>query len=102
MQIRDQKHKLYWVAGAVVIFAALMFWLARGNTFQLFHAQGQIARSERQLMLTALALMLGVMIPIVGSAYIIAWKYRDTNKRADYDPESRRQSGRLQILWWAI
>jgi cytochrome o ubiquinol oxidase subunit 2 len=67
----------------------------------VFDPQGPIALQERNLIITAVLLMLTVAIPMLILLYTFAWKYRAGNKNAKRDPE--RVGGIFkQLLWWII
>ena len=67
----------------------------------VLNPQGPIALQERNLIITAVILMLIVAIPLLIMLYTIAWKYRSANKNVKRDPE--KTGGFFgQIVWWAI
>lgn len=67
----------------------------------VFNPQGPIATQERDLIITAVLIMLVVAIPMLITLFTFAWKYRAGNKNAKRDPE---RTGHFfgQIIWWAI
>src|SRR5271155_46843 len=67
----------------------------------VFDPQGPIALQERNLIVTAVLIMLVVAIPMLILLYTFAWKYRAGNKKAKYDPE-HVGSFFKQLAWWAI
>jgi cytochrome o ubiquinol oxidase subunit 2 len=60
---------------------------------------GPIARSERDLMVTAIALMLTVVIPVFVLTAGFAWRYRASNTRAAYRPEWSRSASIETVVW---
>ncbi|MAZ77766.1 MAG: ubiquinol oxidase subunit II [Legionellaceae bacterium] len=67
----------------------------------LINSKGTIASSERDLLLTAVFLMLIVVIPTIILSLIVAWRYRKSNKAAKYRPEFGH-STILEAVWWTI
>lgn len=67
--------------------------------FAVLDPKGIIAYQERSLMITAILLMLVVVVPVLISAFIIAWKYR-ASKQATYTPNWDRNK-KLQFTWFA-
>ncbi len=69
--------------------------------FGVFDPQGPIASQERNVIVTAVLVMLLVAIPLLVALYTIAWKYRAGNKKAQHDPE-RVGNVQKQLVWWGI
>jgi cytochrome o ubiquinol oxidase subunit 2 len=62
-----------------------------GSGCELSHApildpKGPIALAERDLLLSAVVLMLIVIIPVFVMAFLFAWRYRSSNDKARYTP----------------
>jgi cytochrome o ubiquinol oxidase subunit 2 len=67
----------------------------------VFNPQGPIASQERDLIITAVIIMLVIAIPMLIALFTIAWRYRAGNKDAKY--EADHVGGFFgQIIWWAI
>src|SRR3990167_2937830 len=63
--------------------------------------KGIIAGSEKHLLIDATGLMLIVVIPVIILSFIVPWKYRASNTKADYTPDWGH-STLLEAIWWAI
>ena len=63
--------------------------------------KGPIALAERDLLFTAAAVMLIVIIPVYIMAFWFAWHYRAANKKASYKPDWD-YSARIDALVWAV
>jgi cytochrome o ubiquinol oxidase subunit II len=63
--------------------------------------KGPVALAERNLLFTAAALMLLVIIPVYVMAFGFAWRYRAANRKARYMPDWG-YSGRIDILIWLV
>lgn len=60
---------------------------------------GPIALTERDLLLTAVGLMLIVVIPVFVMAAWFTWHYRASNTRARYEPEWSYSIGIDAVIW---
>ena len=99
------RHKNYfWGIIPLILLglATLLFFLARGHSLALFNPQGPIAHQERNLMVTAIVLMLAVALPVLLALAWIVWRYRaDNTRNAAYTPNWDRHLG-TQIGIWGI
>lgn len=84
----------------VIGFGLVLFYVSQ-HPITLFNPKGYIAQKESWLLTTFILLMLGIAIPSVGLTFFVAWKFRATNPKAEYNPNAKH-SILLEILWWAI
>jgi cytochrome o ubiquinol oxidase subunit 2 len=72
------------------------------SNFALLNPKGLIALEERNLMITAVLLMLIVVIPAFIMLAVFAWKYRAGNSRTDLiqNPGLYNHSAKVVFLWW--
>jgi cytochrome o ubiquinol oxidase subunit 2 len=63
--------------------------------------QGQIAASERLVLLDATLTMLVVVVPVILLTVAFGWWFRAGNARATYRP-SWAYSGQLEVVVWAV
>lgn len=90
------------IASLVVIDIGLVFWiLAHNLSFPMFEPAGIVAQKEHQLFLTVVTLGLSVICTVVAITFFIIWKYRETNTKAAYAPESTGNKVVL-FIWWLI
>jgi len=71
--------------------------------FLIFDPQGPVAGGERGVMLTVVLVMLAIVVPVLATLYVVAWKYRAGRKGpvlgvASHDDRPSR--GKRQILLW--
>lgn len=91
---------------ALSVFLAFLFILFLSNyigshNMGVLDPKGIIALGERNLMITALCLMLVVIIPIFILLGFILWRYRASNKNAKYTPDWHTNLA-LETTWWTI
>lgn len=67
----------------------------------LLNPAGLIAFHQRQLLTTAVFLGLLIIIPAIIIAYVTAYRFRSTNKKASYKPEWQTPV-LVQIMLWVI
>ena len=63
--------------------------------------KGPIALAERDLLFTAVVLMLVVIIPVFVMAFLFAWRYRSSNGKARYTPDWS-YSARVDAVIWLV
>lgn len=71
------------------------------STILLFNPKGPIGEAEKFLILTAIALMLIVVIPVFIMTFWFPRKYRATNTAAPYMPKWS-YSGKIDVVMWAV
>lgn len=87
---------------AVLSLSALAALLTGcGGDMVLLNSKGPVAEGQSNLMLTAIYLMLLVVIPSILMALWFGWKYRASNKDADYKP-TWAHSTTIEIIVWGI
>lgn len=82
-------------------FMALIAFFLRGADVTLLNPKGLIATEQYKLMIVVSVIMLEIAIPTLILFYYFAWKYRETNKKAAYDPRMN-QSKFFTFSLWAI
>jgi cytochrome o ubiquinol oxidase subunit 2 len=71
-----------------------------GCDWVVMHPAGDVAMQQRDLILISTALMLLIIIPVMALTVLFAWKYRESAKAADYDPDWDHSTG-LELLIWS-
>ncbi|WP_241557909.1 ubiquinol oxidase subunit II [Falsirhodobacter deserti] len=61
---------------------------------------GDIAIQQRDVLVISTLLMLLIIVPVIVLICLFAWKYRASNRDAEYDPEFHH-STRLELVIWA-
>ena len=81
-----------------------LLWLPSAgycSPWALLDPKGPIAADEKHLILTAFALMLIVVIPVIVMALAFAWKYRASNTGATYAPKWDN-SHTVEVVVWTV
>jgi len=84
---------------ALAVGAALL-----GSGCDLSHVpvldpKGPIALAERDLLFTAVILMLIVVIPVFAMTFLFAWRYRSSNSNARYTPNWSYSVAIDAVVW---
>lgn len=85
---------------AVIICTAAGYVLSKAS-IPVMEPRGQVARQERNLIVVAVILSAIVVIPVYIMLFGFAWQYRESNKKAKYDP-GFNHSRFLESVWWAV
>jgi len=92
------KLKSLSVAGLFLWFS---MFLSGCKEAVLINSQGMIGKDERDLIYTALVLMLLVVVPVIILTLFFAWRYRASNHTATYAPEWSH-STKIEVVIWGI
>lgn len=73
--------------------------LLGGCNLVLINPSGDIASQQRDLILLSTVLMLLVIVPVMLLTVLFAWRYRQSNKNARYEPEWSH-STKIELAVW--
>lgn len=62
---------------------------------------GDIAAQQRDLIVVSTILMLVIIVPVLFLTLFFAWRYRQSNTAAKYDPEWHHSTGLEVVIWSA-
>ena len=74
--------------------------LLGGCNMVVLNPSGDVAAQQRDLLIIATVLMLLIIIPVIALVALFAWRYRASNKDANYQP-NWDHSTQLELLIWA-
>ena len=97
-------HRKYRVAIYLtlsVVALALLVWFLCGDTMAVLSPKGLIGMKQKHLILISTLLMLIVVIPVFILTIGIAWRYREGNKQAKYNPDWD-YSLLAESIWWGL
>lgn len=91
------------VAGVVIaifiIFIAAVY--LRSANIPVLEPAGTIGQKEKHLIVEAVLLSLIVIIPVYIMLFGFAWRYREGNEKAKYNPDMDG-SRLLESIWWGV
>lgn len=82
--------------GLLVLTLGIML---QGKNIAVLHTKGAIADEQRSLIIFITVVCMAIAVPTLVLLYFMAWKYRESNTRAKYDPESQRGKFFNFIVW---
>lgn len=74
--------------------------LLSGCNLVLLNPAGDVARQQSDLMIASVILMCFIIVPVLIAIFVIAWRYRASNDKADYAPDWDH-STLLELVVWA-
>jgi len=72
-----------------------------GCNMGVLDPKGAIGAAEKSIILTATWLMLLVVVPVIIMTLAFAWKYRESNKEARYEPDWSHSTA-IEVVVWLI
>ncbi|WP_027016368.1 ubiquinol oxidase subunit II [Comamonas composti] len=81
--------------------ATLAAGLSGCSKVVVLNPAGDIAAQQGNLVITATLLMLIIIIPVIILTLLFAWKYRQSNTEARYDPEWHHSTS-LELVIWSV
>lgn len=82
-----------------ILLLPLVFLLA-GCDWVVLRPSGDIAMQQRDLIVVSTILMLLIVLPVMALTALFAWRYRQSNREATYDPEWHH-STQLELVIWS-
>lgn len=76
-------------------------FLLTGCKLEILNPRGMIAKGEARLLIESTLLMLIIVVPVILLTIIIAWRYRESNRKATYKP-NWGHSNLLEAICWTI
>ncbi|MFT4158975.1 MAG: ubiquinol oxidase subunit II [Shinella sp.] len=83
------------------IILAPMLAILSGCNMVVMSPSGDIATQQRDLIVISTILMLLIIVPVICLTLFFAWRYRQSNTAAKYDPEWHHSTGLEVIIWSA-
>jgi cytochrome o ubiquinol oxidase subunit II len=97
----NKKYKTGFIVLVYVLVLVAVALFIDGNKIDVLDPQGLIAIKEKALLIQASWLMLIVVAPVFVLTFVVAYKYRADNKKADYRPDWDYNLA-LEVIWWGV
>ncbi|NJM32898.1 MAG: ubiquinol oxidase subunit II [Limnobacter sp.] len=81
------------------LLPACMLGLLSGCNTVVMNPSGDVARQQADLILVSTWLMLIIIVPVILLTFFFAWKYRQSNTSATYEPDWDH-SAKLELVIW--
>lgn len=75
--------------------------LAGCGSNEVLDPAGDIALQQRDIIYVSTALMLLIIIPVMALIVVFAWRYRESNEDATYDPDFDHSTSLELVIWSA-
>ena len=75
--------------------------LLSGCNTVVMNASGDVARQQGQLIVASTLLMLLIIVPVIVLTLLFAWRYRQNNKTAKYEPDWDHSTMLELVIWGA-
>lgn len=106
--MRDDKKRTLWRALQVFISSfitvaiiGVFIYATEGRDIPVLNPSGTIADQQLTLILVTTGLGVFVVVPVFILLFSIAWRYREGNKKAKYQPDMDGSKW-FEALWWGI
>jgi cytochrome o ubiquinol oxidase subunit 2 len=96
MPIPTHLRRPAWLTAAAATAA-----LAGCSKAVVLNPAGDIAAQQGDLVVTATLLMLIIIVPVILLTLLFAWKYRQGNTEAEYDPDWHHSTS-LELVIWTV
>ena len=94
-------YKVFLYALLVVVILVMGTFYLAGLDIAVLNPKGWVGQKQKDLLVISTLLMMIVVIPVFILTGFIVWKYRASNKKADYQPDWNH-STLAEIIWWGI
>lgn len=98
---KSNRGKLVAAIVSAVLLLAISWRFLAAYPIPVLQPAGPIAAGQKQLLITASLLMLLIVVPVLVMAFAIAWRYRESNKKATFSP-TWDHSRVAETIWWLI
>ena len=98
-----KKSSIKILLGIILVAAAVWMaaYLLRDLSFPVLAPEGIVGERERNLIIFTAILGSLVVIPVFIMLFYVAWKYREGNTKAKYNPDWDK-SNIIEGIWWGI
>lgn len=93
------RRALLFVLAVLTGLAIILTVLLQGKNIALLQPKGMVAQEQLILMFINVGLMLLIAIPALTMLYFIAWKYRESNTKAEHEPGKRHNKSLVLTMW---
>ena len=96
-----KRRSLVRAAFSAVTLVLTMLLLSGCGNYMVLDPKGPIADKQLDLIIITVILCSIVIVPVLVITFVIVWRYRASNKKADYKPEWAHNN-LLETIWWGI
>lgn len=90
---------LLLIISGLTALVLILIAMLKGKNIAVLHTKGLIADEQRSLIIFATVVCLTIAVPTLILLYFTAWKYRESNTKAKYHPESQQSKLFVFVIW---
>jgi cytochrome o ubiquinol oxidase subunit II len=94
-----QKRSIFYVVLWVLALTLLFTVLLKDADIRMLNPKGMVAQEQFNLMVFSVIVLLAITVPTLFFLYFFAWKYRETNTKASYDPDKKHGKFFVFSMW---
>jgi len=94
-------YKFAILIASIIAAIALAAWYISSHPLAVLAPMGQIGEAQRNLIIVGALLSIIVVVPVFVMTIVIAYRYRESNGRAAYQP-TWDHSPLFETIWWGI
>lgn len=98
MKIIQSKKMIILLTLLSTLFLVVLF---ASSNMVLFDSKGSIGEAQSSLIITSVLLMAIIIVPVLFMAIYFPYKYRQSNKEAEYTPEWEH-STKIEVVVWTV
>lgn len=96
---RSVLQPLLLILFGLTILAVCLAYILQGTNVALLNVKGFMADEQRRLIIFSTVILISVALPTLALLYFTAWKYRESNKKAVYNPHARHGRKFVFTIW---
>lgn len=97
-----QPKKLFWKLASLLPLSLILSFLGGCQNISVLNPQGPVARSEYNLIMWSIALMLVIIVVVFTLFTIVVIKYRERPDNMDYEPPEQEGNKMLEFIWTLV
>lgn len=97
----NKKFKFKLAVIITTVIAVIFFTFLFSNHMVLFNSKGTIGAAQHSLIIISVLLMAIIIVPVIFMSVYFPYKYRHSNKEADYAPKWEH-STKIELIVWLV
>ena len=97
----SKKHKALVAVFLIVLVGLIALFLSNADSFAILNPKGEVADKQRNLIVLTSLMSILIVVPVFIMTFYFAWKYREDNKKAKYEPDWDH-SAIAETVWWTV
>jgi cytochrome o ubiquinol oxidase subunit 2 len=99
--MKKSKKILAVIITMLLVVVVIAGWYLHRHTVSVLQPAGQVGEKERNLIIFCALISVVVVLPVFSLLGYIAWRYREQNHRAPYNPDLEGNNI-AETIWWLV